>query len=290
MTNSIINAELERSPRLDVQMSWWGMTGLEPYIQARTVEERVAMIAEAGFDGINGFIPALEDEDRWKRLLEKYKLSFSVNAYPKSAEDMEHYLARAKAYGDIQHINVQVMTPFLVDRLAVDFLQDIHRLSAWHGIPAYIETHRGTITQDLLRTVDYIERLENLRLTIDLSHYVVAGEMHTITEEAEALFGKLLHRASAFHARVSNGEQVQVDIGNDGEHPMMKHFERWWGQGMEHWRSSAGSGDALPFVVELGPPPYAITADEYAGRSQELGNRWNQSLLLLRTARRLWGK
>lgn len=290
MTNSNTNAELERSPRLDVQMSWWGMTGLGPYIQARTVEERVAMIAEAGFDGINGYIPALEDEDRWKRLLEKYKLSFSVNAYPKSAEDMELYLARAKAYGDIQHINVQVMTPFLVDRLAVDFLQEIHRLSALHGIPAYIETHRGTITQDLLRTVEYIERIKNLRLTIDLSHYVVAGEMHTVTDEAEALFGKLLRRASAFHARVSNGEQVQVDIGDDGEHPMMRHFERWWGQGMERWRSSAGSGDALPFVVELGPPPYAITADEYAGRLQELGDRWKQSLLLLRTARRLWGK
>jgi Sugar phosphate isomerases/epimerases len=273
-------------PCLDVQMSWWGMEGLEA--KARTVEDRAALIAEAGFDGINGFLPSPEEEDRWRRLLERYGLSFSVNAYPKTAEDMERFLIRAKEFGQVQHINVQVMTPFLVEGSAVGLLGELDRLSREKGIPAYIETHRGTITQDLLRTVSYLEKLESLRLTIDLSHYVVAGEMHAESEEAEILFGKLLRRTFAFHGRVSNGEQVQIDVGPNGEHPMMRRFERWWGEGMRLWKASAGPRDVLPFVVELGPPPYAIAVDEAAGRTNEISDRWQQSLLFLRTARRLW--
>ncbi|THF75518.1 sugar phosphate isomerase/epimerase [Cohnella fermenti] len=280
-------------------MSWWGMEGLETSAKARTDEERAARIAEAGFDGINGPLPPPEEAERWRRLLERYGLSFSVNAYPRTAEDLERFLTRVQEYGSygeygeygaVQHVNVQVMMPFVIGEPAVDLLRELDRLAGERGIPVYIETHRGTITQDLLRTVDYVQKLESLRLTIDLSHYVVAGEMHTVSEEAERLFDKLLRRASAFHARVSNGEQVQVDVGPGGEHPMLRNFERWWGDGMRLWQASAGPGDVLPFVVELGPPPYAIALDEHAGRTAELGDRWQQSLLYLRTARRLWAE
>lgn len=276
------------APKLEVQMSWWGMSGLALDGSESSLEERFEWIAEAGFDGINGMIPPPEEEERWDRLLAQYALSLSVNAYPKSAEDMARFLERAKQYGKIQHINVQVLTPFLIDEPAVRLLRELDALSRAAGIPTYIETHRGTITQDLLRTIDYIEALDSLRLTIDLSHYVVAGEMHTISDEAEALIRKVLTRSSAFHARISNGEQVQVDVGRQGEHPMLRHFERWWSEGMRMWRAKAGAGDVLPFVVELGPPPYAITIDEYAGRMREIGDRRAQSLLLQQVARDLW--
>ncbi|MCM3634304.1 sugar phosphate isomerase/epimerase [Paenibacillus camelliae] len=276
-------------PRLEVHMSWWGMNGLERSAEY-SLEQKIEMIAEAGFDGINGFIPSPKDAERWSKLLERYRLSLSVNAYPKTCNDMAILLKQAKQYGAIQHINVQVMTPFLIDNGAIELLRGIHELSEKAGIPAYIETHRGTITQDLLRTVSYVEALEQLRLTIDMSHYVVAGEMHTISNEAEALMQKLLERTSAIHARVSNGEQVQVDVGPSGEHPMLQHFERWWSSGMKHWRKVARNGDVLPFIVELGPPPYAITVDDYGQRRQEISDRWEQSLLFLRTARRIWSE
>nr|WP_284236948.1 sugar phosphate isomerase/epimerase [Paenibacillus glycanilyticus] len=271
-------------------MSWWGMGGLAANGQTRSIEEQVAIIAEAGFDGINGFIPAPGDAEHWRRLLEHYDLSFSVNAYPKTADDLKRFLEQAKEYGNIQHINVQVLTPFVIGEQAVQLLDSMNSFSQQAGIPTFIETHRGTITQDLLRTIDYINALESLRLTIDLSHYVVAGELHTVSDEAEQLIQTVLTRSSAFHARVSNGEQVQIDVGKHGEHPMMQHFQRWWSSGMQNWRAQAGIGDVLPFVVELGPPSYAITTDEYAGRTHEISDRWEQSLLFMRTSRRLWSE
>lgn len=276
-------------PKLEVHMSWWGMTGLDQVGAEYDLAQTIARIAEAGFDGINGFIPSPEEAGQWNKLLEKYGLSLSVNAYPRTTEDMATFLEQVQQYeGAIQHINVQVMTPFIIDEQAIELLRGLNELSTKAGIPASIETHRGTITQDLLRTVAYVEALESLPLTIDLSHYIVAGEMHTITDEAELLIERLLERTSSIHARVSNGEQIQVDAGPSGEHPMLQHFERWWRKGMLQWRKTAHCDEVLPFVVELGPPPYAITADEYANRVREISDRWEQSLFFMRLARRIW--
>ncbi|MFC5470247.1 sugar phosphate isomerase/epimerase family protein [Cohnella suwonensis] len=276
--------------RLDVQMSWWAMDNLSHSGGERlTVERKVRMIAESGFDGINGFIPKPEEADEWFDLLERYGLSFSLNAYPSSMQDLADFLKRAATLRRADFINLQVMKPFAIGEEAVKLLGGLDALAREAGIPAFIETHRGTVTQDLIRTAEFVEALPDLRLTIDYSHYVVAGELHTVSPEAEAWLGKLLPRTHSIHARVSNGEQVQVDCGEKGEHPMLAHFVRWWREGMRHWRADPGNeGKTFPVVIELGPPPYAITSDELGARTQELGDRWRQSLYLMKLVRELW--
>ncbi|MCA0754785.1 sugar phosphate isomerase/epimerase [Paenibacillus sp. N4] len=271
-------------------MSWWGMNGLK-HLQGGedTTEARFRMIAENGFDGINAFIPASEEAGLWKELLQHYGLSFSVNAYPSSIEDMAGFLEKAQMFGGIDYINAQVMQPFMVGDGAIRLLEGIGRLSEAAGIPVFVETHRGTITQDLIRSAEYVRALPDLKLTIDYSHYVVAGELHTVSEQAESWLQKLLPNAHSIHTRVSNGEQVQIDIGESGEHPMVPHFARWWEGAMRHCRSRA-SDAAFPVVIELGPPSYAITTDEAGKRSNEISDRWAQSLYLQKLVRELWEK
>ncbi|BBH24565.1 xylose isomerase [Paenibacillus baekrokdamisoli] len=277
-----------KDSRLEVQISWWTMTGLGTEGREWSLEERFEQISKAGFDGINGFLPAPEEAAQWRELLKQYHLSFSVNAYPTSISDMAQFLERVQTYGDVQFVNAQVLTPFLIDGPAEQLIRGITKLSWETGIPIFIETHRGTFTQDLLRTVAYVEHVEDLQLTIDFSHYVVAGEMHTITDEAERLLQKLLTRTSCIHARVSNGEQIQVDIGDAGQHPIFEHYKRWWHSGMRNWMKSASRDAIFPFVCELGPPSYAITMNEFDGRHQEISDRWKQSLLFAKVARELW--
>lgn len=301
--STIHRMSTKREPRLEVLMSWWGMNGLgiqNGDCHEWSMEEKVRRIAEAGYDGINGMLPEGKEAEQWHRLLDQYNLSYSVNAYPKTAEELDVFLSKAKSFGRVDFVNVQVMRPFLVGAQAVQLLGDMAQLSRSAGIPAYIETHRGTITQDLLRTVEYAERLPGLELTIDFSHYVLAGEMRTVSDEAEELLQTLLPRTKSIHARVSNGEQVQIDIpmlasvGEEGaaegefEHPMLKHFQRWWLGGMRSWRQSAKGDEVLPFVCELGPPPYAITVAGTDGVENEVSDRWTQALLFARIARSLW--
>ena len=102
-------------------MSWWTMSGLDHDNRENGLEERFYRIAEGGFNGINGFIPNQEKAEEWHNLLERYGFSFSVNAYPKSASEMAHFLDQAKSFGRINFINAQVMTPFLTGRLLRHF-------------------------------------------------------------------------------------------------------------------------------------------------------------------------
>lgn len=279
----------EKYLALDIQMSWWAMAGLGEIGKEWSEEQKVRVIAEAGFDGINGFLPSPDNVLDWRKWLDRYGLTFSINAYPKSAQDMKTFLEEAARMGGIAYVNAQVMTPLLIDEPAEHLLIQINELSAKYGIPVFIETHRGTITQDLIRTALYAKHLSRLPLTIDFSHYVVAGEMHTANEEAEVLLNGILERTSSIHARISNGEQVQVSIGENGEHPMLPRFMQWWGKGMSEWIAKAEPKKTkLPVVCELGPAPYAITIDEHAGRTKEISDRWQQSLLLKEILKGLW--
>ncbi|OAS82764.1 MULTISPECIES: sugar phosphate isomerase/epimerase family protein [Metabacillus] len=285
-----INNGSSAPPRLDIQQSWWAMNGIGNGVREWITEEKVEKIAEAGFTGINGFLPPQEKQEEWHNLLEKYQLSFSICAYPWNREELSTLLKQAQDFG-VQHVNSQVMDSFVIGEEAVQLLKELTEEAERFGTTHFVETHRGRITQDLLRTVDYVKAIPNLSLTIDFSHYVVSGEMVGDIFRAEPFFNELLQRCGCIHGRVSNGEQVQVDIGPNGEHPMLNRFKGWWKQGMENWLMDAKVGDIFPFVCELGPPGYAITKNSYSkGNMEEISDRWEQSLLLKRIAEEQWAE
>jgi sugar phosphate isomerase/epimerase len=284
-----INDGTASTPRLEIQQSWWAMIGLGENGKEWTMEQKFEKIAEAGYAAISASIPAPEEAGEWHRLLERYKLGFSAMAFPSKVDDIRNTLKEARQFGRVQYVNLQVMDGFVIDQQAIGLLSELLALANEAGMPTFVETHRGTVTQDLIRTAQYVRVLPELRLTIDLSHYVVAGELNGPLAKAEEHFEWLLQRTSAIHARVSNGEQVQIDVGTEGDHPMLKNFERWWRKGMAYWLKQAQPGDVLPFVTELGPPGYyAITRRDNAGREIEISDRWQQALLFKRIAEAQW--
>lgn len=276
------------TPGMEIHQSWWAMRGIGDNRGEWSIEKKIAEIAKAGFHGILGRLPAPEEAELWRGLLDRYGLRFGIEAFPEDPDDFAEFLRQAQEFG-VSYVNAQVKDSFVVGKQAISRLQGIIAAGAEESIPVFVETHRGRITQDLLRTVDYVLALPDLRLTIDFSHYVLAGELLLEDERAEACFQILLERTSCIHGRVSNGEQIQVDIGPDAEHPMTGRFLAWWKQGMINWRSGARPGEILPFVCELGPVPYAIAQNGYGQAPYaEISNRWEQSLLLKRLAEEVW--
>ncbi|MDD9267305.1 sugar phosphate isomerase/epimerase family protein [Paenibacillus sp. GCM10023248] len=273
--------------KLEVGQSWWAMSGLGDGSAEWSMEQKFEKLAEAGFSSILGRLPEEREAERWHRLLRDYGFSFGVQMapFPWAGDDISSFLRRAKQFG-ARYINAQVLGPYMVHSDAVNGLDSLIRQAADVDIPFYVETHRGRITQDLLRTSEYVRALPELRLTMDLSHYIVGtaiGE-EGADDATERLFGELLTRTASIHARVSNGNQVQIDIGDDGEHPLVKPFARWWREGMREWRAKASEGDVFPFVCELGPPSYAIVDRE----GKEISDRWRQALVLKRIAEEIW--
>ncbi len=128
--------------------------------------------------------------------------------------------------------------------------------------------------------------MPDIRFTADLSHFVVVGEFYGWEEEhtVERL-APVLERTSHMHGRISNGEQVQVDVG-DGSGQTAQFFVQLWSEAMHHWLRGAGPGDVFPFASELGPPRYAITLPD----GREFSDRWEQSLVMKRLAEQAWEK
>ena len=82
-------------------------------------------------------------------------------------------------------------------------------------MPLFIETHRGTITQDLLRTIAYSRQVPRMRFTLDASHYVVAGEVtqpDAAPRFTEAL-AEIIARSSSVHARVRTANRSRSTSG-----------------------------------------------------------------------------
>lgn len=200
-------------------------------------------------------------------------------------------MKRANEFGRVQYINSQVMDSFVIDEDAIQLLDSLIKVADEYRIPHFVETHRGTVTQDLIRTAGYVNALPDLKRMIDLLHYVVSGEIIGTNDNVEAYFDQLLARSAGMHARVSSGEQVQVDIGVDGDHPMVEHFTCWWRKGMVHWLKQAKPGDLFPFCPELGPPNYyGITYRDENGQVREASDRWQQALLFKRIIEEQWKK
>jgi hypothetical protein len=154
-------------------------------------------------------------------------------------------------------------------------------------MPLVIQTHRGRVTQDLLRAVAYAKAIPEARFDLDFSHYLVAGEMGgALSPEAEAALAVLMERATMLDGRVTNGEQVQVDISNPAYRPHVDRQAALWKRVMKGWLRTAGRGDVFPFRVELGPPDYAILGLD----GREISDRWEQQKAMKTLVERLWNE
>lgn len=285
-----MNCAINQPPRMIVHQSMWSMINYGSHDREWSLEEKFERIAEAGFDGIFGSLPEPSDEKQWRNLMEQYKFSFGLESFPSKREDLRRLLERAKDF-DVQYVNAQVGNAFMTDDVVVALLEDLIEEAGLSLIPFFVETHRGRITQDLLRTAEYVEKIQNLRLTIDFSHYVLAGEMYSF-HMAEPYFNQLLRRASSIHGRVTNAQQIQIDIGEEGEHPIAVPFKKWWEKGMVYWLTQAKPGEVFPFVCEIGHH-YATTRSGLPSEhstEEILSDRWKQSLVFKRIAQNIWDK
>lgn len=285
MNSSINNFSLE-PPRIEIHQAWWGMNGVGTNGKEWTTEEKFERIVEAGFSGVLGTAFDLDHDKQWIRLMREHRLSWGIGLGPWDGDKLVSRMEQAKERGAL-YANIQPSSAFTIGSEAISYCEHIMLEADRIGLPCLFETHRGRITQDLLRTVEYLHLLPNMRLTIDLSHYILAGEMFSGSEDridmdplVDTYFDALLQRSYCIHMRVSNGQQIQVDIGDDKQSQLLiEKYIGWWQRAVSYWRGEAKPGDILPFVSELGPANYAITRSGINGRS-EISDRWKQSLLL----------
>jgi len=277
------NDSSKNPPRLRVSHALWSLIKLPMNGDTEwTLDEKFSRVKEAGFEGVECWLSD-ENEKEVKDALDKYGLKLVLGHRPYKVEDVRQTVERAQRL-NADFIFAQPASAFTPIDDVVTIITEGRKIANDAGLPFWVETHRGNFTENLPQTLQLIERVPDIRFTADLSHFVVVGEFYGWEDEGAAeRMMPVLERVSHMHGRISNGEQVQVDVG-DGTNETAQFFVRLWSIAMRHWLQSAGPGDVFSFASELGPPRYAITTPD----GQEISDRWEQSLVMKKLAEQAW--
>jgi hypothetical protein len=267
-----------------VYQSLWAMERRRPDGQEWTLDQKLEMIRAAGFDGAGVRFFDRNYVRTVTGFLREHGMSWQAQCYPQTVDDLKPIIEHVQEFG-ADHINLQpdVRPQRLED--CIPYIEGWRRLARDAGITLQIETHRDRMTTDLFFTLRLLDCFPDLRLTADLSHYLVGREFAwPVSDENHALMHRILDNSWGFHGRVASREQVQIQTGFAHHKDWVDLFMGWWAYGFRSWRRRAGPEATLTFLCELGPTPYAITgADGY-----ELSDRWQEALAMRDAVRALW--
>ncbi len=269
---------------LKVYQSLWAMERRRPDRLEWSLQEKLEMIRGAGFDGVGVRFFDLGYASEVTGFLRAHGMSWQAQCYPRTVDELRPIIAHVQELG-ADHINLQPdVRPYDVKE-CIPLVEGWLRMAAQAGVPVHIETHRDRMTTDLLFTLHLLDWFPGLRLTGDLSHYVVGREFAwPISAENHALMHRILDNCWGLHGRVASREQVQVQIGFPHQRDWVDLFMGWWEYGMRSWRRRAGPDAVLTFLCELGPPEYAMTGPD----GYELSDRWQEALMMKDMVRTLW--
>ena len=243
------------------------------------------MVAGAGFDGMAIDLGASDVAvaHAVRAHMEANGLTPLIVAFPKTIQSLEDTLHMAVDFGaPFVDVIGQVM-PIDLDEM-VPVIETWMSMSDRIGMPVQFETHRNCITNDLYTTLQLLDRLPEMRICADLSHYVVDREFwFPLSEHDLGLISRILKRSDSFQGRVASRQQIQLQLDFPQHRKWVDLFKGWWREGMADWRMRNASGDCI-FVCELGPPEYAMTGPD----GREMSNRWEEAQQIQRWVRTIW--
>lgn len=213
--------------------------------------------------------------------------------------------ARHAARGDhclTLHVGWGLEADAEIDALVRSILDAAQR----HRLPAFIETHRATITQDMWRTVQLTKRFPEVRFNSDLSHYYCGQEMvYGDWAQKLAFLQPVFDRTGFIHGRVAAPGWIQAPIDALDAKPRLAHgvdylahFRELWTRAMLGFLHNARPADELIFAPELLRSEIYYARKFPAARGEtteplrlvEETDRYAQALLYRDLARECWAE
>ena len=255
----------------------WGFTG--------SWDEFCFRIKTAGYDGAELWYPG--DEKQRQELftaLQKYNLQIGFLVAGSDRDPEKHFQHfKASLEGAVSQNPAYVNCHSGSDHSSFDqnkrFIELSTSLSKSSGVPIYHETHRGRILYAAPVSRLFMEKLPDLRVTLDVSHWCNVHES-LLDDQAETL-SITLDRVDHIHARIGHEEGPQV---NDPRAPewtdaVSAHFA-WWDKVVERKKKE---GKRMTFLTEFGPVDY-MPALPYT--RQPLANQWEINTHLMDVLRK----
>jgi sugar phosphate isomerase/epimerase len=257
---------------LKVMATNWGFPG--------SITEFCKKAKDAGYDGIEVWMPGDEkgrkdvmDAAAQHNLLVGFLYGGSDADYAKHAEQFKSGISEAAKLKPL-YINCHSgkdYFSFEQNKSLMDFSLD---LGAKSGIPVYHETHRGRSLFAAHTTRNFIEKIPNLRLCLDISHWCNVHE--SLLGDQKGTIDLTLSRVDHIHARVGHAEGPQVSDPRapEWDGAVKAHFA-WWDTVVETKRKE---GKIMTILTEFGPPDYLPTLPY---TRQPVASQWDINVYML---------
>ena len=271
---------------LEIYQSLWAMEKRQPGVPEAAPAAHFERIKAAGYHGvcIDPNVAEINDSLALAPLFIDHQLNCMVNAFPNTRDELTPLLDMASAL-QAKQVNVigGVMPLTVLETIPV--IAHWIDVAAAYDFPVLFETHRNATLNDFFATLEILQAVPALRLCADLSHFVVDREIGLPLSEIQAsYFDRILERSDSFQGRISNNEQIQISVHVPQHEAWVNQYKAWWRAGIGAWSDRQTQDATLRFLVELGPPPYAITDQN----QQELSDRWEEALVIRSWVEAIW--
>lgn len=218
---------------------------------------------KSGYDGIEIWFPSNpESQTLLKAALTKHQLKVAfLNGtnrslpFPEGLKAYENHFKTLISWNPA-YINCHTGSEFFTFEQNKALIDVANKISKAHNVPIYHETHRGRFSFNLPDTNKYLKAIPDLKLTLDISHWMVVHE--SLLEGKDDLLKDVLQKSKHIHARVGHAEGPQV---NDPQAPEWKkaldrHLDLWETIINNEWRNGRS---VYTITTEFGPPDYLPT-------------------------------
>src|SRR5688572_21106772 len=246
----------------------WGFQG--------TLDEFCAKVKKEGYDGIEMWWPLeKKDQDELFAALKKQGLEIGFLVGGHQSNFQEH-LDTFKKMIDGAATN-KVQKPLYInchsgrDWFSFDqnkaFIDYTTQVSKQSGVLICHETHRARILYSAAVARPFFEKLPDLRITFDVSHWCNVHE--SLLEDQQETVNMALERVGHIHARIGHpeGPQVNDPRAPEWERVVAAHFA-WWDKVAERKKKN---NERLTILTEFGPPDYMPTLPY---TRQALADQW----------------
>jgi sugar phosphate isomerase/epimerase len=246
----------------------WGFDG--------TTDAFCAKAKKEGYDGIEMWWPMdKKTQDELFNALRKHGLEIGFlcgGSQNNPAEHLDHFkkMIDAAATNTIQrplYINCHSGRDHFTYEQNKLFIDHTTALAKQTGITICHETHRSRIMFAAQVTRQFIEKIPELKLTFDVSHWCNVHE--SLLQDQKETVDLALSRVEHIHARIGHpeGPQVNDPRAPEWEAVVKQHFE-WWDKVIERKKKNR---ERMTILTEFGPPDYMPTLPY---TRQPLADQW----------------
>lgn len=252
----------------------WGSEDLD-------IEALCKKVKDAGYDGIEMSLPLdKEEKAAYLKAINNADLKLIAQHWETVAVDFElhkqEYRMRLENLASAKpiFINSQTGKDFFSFEQNAELIRIADEVGAAHGLKIIHETHRGKFSFAAHITAEYLTKLPNLRLTMDISHWCCVAETYLEDQPEAVALG--LSRADHIHSRVGfpEGPQIPDPRVPEWQEALAKYVAFW--QQIVDQRKAEGL-EVFTICSEFGPAPY-MTLMPYT--RQAITNQWEVNVFM----------